>query len=184
MIVLAGKTCSGKNLVASKLSELGYRQIITYTTRPKRENEIQDEAYHFITEDDFKNKISEDFFAEYKTYDTQFGTWYYGTSLADIENAENKSIVILTPQGYRDVKNKLLNKDITTIYLCADENTLKSRLLQRGDNPKEAERRLKQDREDFNGFEDEADILVYNNADLSIETVINTIKEALQYIYE
>ena len=176
MIVISGKTCSGKDKVVSYLiDKFNFKRIITYTTRPMRDNEKQNVTYHYITEKDFKQKINEDFFAEYKTYDTEFGTWYYGTALEDLRKTDDKSVIILTPQGYRDVKDKLPEKDITCIYLYANNTTLKKRLKKRGDDIKEADRRLEHDAEDFKGFENEVDRIVYNNDEEKIENVINKI---------
>lgn len=181
IIVITGKTSSGKDSIVNKLiSSHGYNHIITYTTRPKRKGEKQDIAYHFISDEEFKQKIDEDFFAEYKSYDTEFGIWYYGSSLEDIKNADDKSVIILTPQGYRDVKDKLPEKDITCIYLYANNTTLKKRLTKRGDDIKEADRRLERDTEDFKGFESEADRIIYNNDGEEIENVINKILQIVR----
>ena len=47
MIVILGKTCSGKDTVVNRLIEkYEYERIISYTTRPKRKGEIQDKTYH------------------------------------------------------------------------------------------------------------------------------------------
>lgn len=73
MIILIGKTASGKTLIKEELIRRGYSGIITYTSRPMRNSEKQDSTYHFISEEEFKQKIANDFFAEYKTYDTVFG---------------------------------------------------------------------------------------------------------------
>lgn len=176
MLILAGKTASGKNAVVNKLvKEYGYRQVVTSTTRPMRKGEKQDITYHFISEEDFKQKINEGLFAEYKTYNTEFGVWYYGTSLEDLENADNKSVIILTPQGYRDIRDKLPGKDITVIYLYANDKTLKNRLIKRGDDSKEAQRRLQHDYEDFKGFENEVNRIIYNNEGTNIDDVVNKI---------
>lgn len=175
IIVLAGKSASGKNFVARKLEEHGYKTIVTYTTRPKRKGEKQDITYHFISDEEFKQKIDEGFFAEWKSYITNEGVWYYGSSLEDLENADNKSVIILTPAGYRDVKNKLENENITCIYLYANNATLKERLAKRGDDSKEADRRLAHDYADFKDFEYEADRVVYNNYDEKISAVVDKI---------
>ena len=180
IIVLAGKSASGKNFVARKLEEYGYKTIVTYTTRPKRKGEKQDITYHFISDEEFKQKIDEEFFAEWKSYITNEGVWYYGSSLEDIENADDKSVIILTPQGYRDIKDKVDCK-VVSIYLYANNATIKKRLIARGDNPKEAERRVLHDNEDFKGIENEVDRIVYNNENDTIDSVVQKI---LKYVSE
>ena len=174
IIVLAGKSASGKNFVAKKLEEHGYECITTYTTRPKRKGEKQDITYHFISDEEFKQKIDEGFFAEWKSYITNEGVWYYGSSLEDIENADDKSVIILTPQGYRDIKGKV-NCKVVSIYLYANNATIKKRLMARGDDPKEAERRVLHDNEDFKGIENEVDRIVYNNESDTIDGVVQKI---------
>ena len=180
IIVLAGKSASGKNFAARKLEEYGYETIVTYTTRPKRKGEKQDITYHFISDEEFKQKINEGFFVEWKSYITNEGIWYYGSSLEDIENADDKSVIILTPQGYRDIKKKLPDKNIACIYLYENIDTMRKRLSKRGDDPKEVERRIKSDLEDFKNFESEADKIVYNNDGTDIDEVIKKILDFVE----
>lgn len=180
MIIILGKTCSGKDTIVNKLINLhGFKKIVTSTTRPVRKGEKQDITYHFLSEEDFKQKINEGLFAEYKTYDTEFGKWYYGTSLEDLESADDKSVIILTPDGYRDVVNKLSKKPIA-IYIYANNTTIKKRLLKRGDDKSEAQRRLDHDNEDFKGIENEVDKIVYNNDGTDVDEVVNKILEFME----
>ena len=175
MVIILGKTCSGKDTIVNNLIDLhGFKKIVTSTTRAMRKGEKQDVTYHFLSEEDFKQKIDEGYFVEYKTYDTEFGKWYYGTSLEDLENADDKSVIILTPDGYRDVVKKLSNRP-TAIYIYANNATIKKRLLKRGDNPNEAQRRLEHDNEDFKGIENEVDRIVYNNDGTNINEVVQKI---------
>ena len=181
VVVIIGKTASGKDKTVKELiSKHGFKKIITYTTRSMRKGEKKDVTYHFIPEEDFKQKINEGFFAEYKSYDTEFGRWYYGSSFEDLENADDKSVIILTPEGYRDVKRKLPNKNITAIYVDAKRDTIETRLIERGDNEKEAKRRLDHDNEDFKGIESEVDRIVYNNSGTDINEVVNKILKYLE----
>ena len=163
--------------MVKKLVEKGYSRIVRYTTRPKRKGEQQDVTYHFISDEEFKQKIEEGFFAEYQSYNTEFGVWYYGTSLEDLHNANDKSVIILEPQSYRDIKDELSDKNITCIYIYANNSTIKKRLEHRGDNPNEVIRRMESDNEDFKGFENEVDRIVYNNDGTNIDEVVSKIFE-------
>ena len=180
MVVIIGKTASGKDRIVKELiSKHGFKKIITYTTRPMRKSEKQDVTYHFIPEEDFKQKINDGFFAEYKSYDTEFGKWYYGSALEDLEKADDKSVIILTPDGYRDIVEKLSNRP-TAIYIYANNATIKKRLLKRGDDKNEAQRRLDHDNEDFKGIENEVDRIVYNNDGTDIDEVIKKILDFME----
>lgn len=178
MIILIGKTASGKTLIRKELIKRGYSGIVTYTSRPIRKGEKQDTTYHFISDEEFKQKIDDNFFTEYKTYDTVFGKWYYGLALEDLENAVEKSIIILTPEGYRDVVDRLSEKPMT-IYIYANNSTIKKRLKKRGDDEKEAQRRIDEDNIDFKGIENMVDKIVYNNNGTYIDDVVNKI---LKYV--
>lgn len=180
LTILMGRTCSGKSTLVKELKKYGFHQIVTSTSRPKREKEIQDVDYHFISDDEFVNKVNQDYFAEYKTYNTEFGTWHYGVSRLGIENAGDKDIIILTPDGYRDVVKEYPNLNHHLIYIYANNQTIKNRLLKRGDKKEEAERRLKQDYEDFKGVENLADKIVYNNDNDKFNDVVNKLLNYLE----
>lgn len=174
-IVICGKTCSGKDSIIKELvKNHEFKKLVTWTSRPKRKGEKEDITYHYTSNDDFREKIKTGFFAEWKSYETEFGTWYYGTAWEDLENAKDDTLVILTPDGYRDVCKKLEKKPVC-IYIYVNNSTIKKRLISRGDDEKEAERRLKQDNKDFKDFEYEADKIFYNNSNTAINAVVERI---------
>ena len=174
ILVICGKTASGKNLVRDILVEkYNYNPIITYTSRPPRKGEKQDVTYHFISDEEFKRKIDEGFFAEWKSYITNEGVWYYGTALEDCVNATDNDVIILTPDGVRDLKKNGVNAIV--IYLYSNLNTIKHRLKFRGDDLKEVERRISSDIKDFKDAEMLADRIVYNNLNDNIDNVVENV---------
>ena len=174
MIVLFGKTASGKSTILDLLVKDGYEKVVTYTTRPKRRGEKQGESYYFISEEDFKQKVSEGFFAEYDSFSTTEGEWYYGSAKEDYEGDEGKRIIILTPNGLRKIKESGYN--VIGIYLYANNNTISKRLKLRGDKKEEAQRRVMKDNVDFRDAVSLADKIVYNNTDSSLGQVLDKIK--------
>ena len=50
IVILCGKSSSGKDLIKNKLIKNGYKGIITNTTRPPREGEQNGIHYNFLTE--------------------------------------------------------------------------------------------------------------------------------------
>ena len=177
---ILGKTCAGKNTIANYLiSQYGYKRIITYTSRHMREGEEQDVDYHFISKGEFLNKIKDGFFAEWKVYNTKFGFWYYGTSIESIKDADDNTILIITPDGYRDIKK--LGIPLNSIYVYADNETIKKRLIERGDDEIEANRRLKADNIDFDGIEDEVSLIVSNVEGIDINKVTKECIDWLEY---
>lgn len=179
MLIVLGKTASGKDTIVNELvSKHGFKKLIIYTTRPIRINEIPDVTYHYISEQKFLDKVQKGFFAEYKTYKTVEGTWYYGSALQDYANADEKCVIILTPSGLKDILK--LKIEFTSIYLYANNSTIKNRLVKRGDKKEESERRLKQDNLDFKGVEHIVDKIIYNNETDSLENVVSKIIELVE----
>lgn len=172
-----GKTCSGKSYIAKNLEiKHEFHRILTTTSRPMRKGEMQDVDYHFISKEEFLDKIESDYFVEYKTYETSSGTWYYGTSyesLANIDDDKNY-VVILTPKGYKELIRKV-NIPHKSIYVYASYSTLMKRLKKRNDKNDSPQRRLERDNEDFKGAEFIVDKLVYNNDGEDIDKVTEKI---------
>ena len=177
-IIIFGKTTSGKSRTVDELTKQGYKKIVTTTTRPARKGEIDGIDYNFISEEEFEQLINTRYFAEWKKYDTVEGVRYYGSPLDEISRADNKSIVILTPDGYRDIKDEL--DDHIAIYIYANNKTIRSRLSKRGDKKEEADRRIKQDNNDFKDAEFLADRIFYNNEDKDIGDLVDEICKYLK----
>lgn len=177
LVVLLGKTCSGKTTIAKELEmKHGFHRIITTTSRHMRKGEKQDVDYHFITEEEFLKRIKENYFIEYKSYNTPSGTWYYGTtreSLSDLEDNKNY-VIVLTPDGYRNI-----DVPCKSIYVYANNSTIINRLKKRKDKKDSPQRRLEHDNEDFRGVENTVDQIVYNNDGAAIKDVVNKI---LKYV--
>jgi guanylate kinase len=62
LIVISGPSGAGKDTVMQRMQERGlpFHFVVTATTRPKRENEIQCQDYFFVTKDEFARMIDED----------------------------------------------------------------------------------------------------------------------------
>lgn len=180
MIVIMGKTASGKTTVVNRLiRDFGMKQVVTYTTRPKRVGESTGKTYHFVTQEVFKKQIKEGFYAEWKSYDTVDGTWYYGTAKEDILNADDNTLIILTPSGYKDITAYLGYKP-KSIYICSENRVIQNRLLKRGDDNREVARRIAQDNKDFEDVELLADEVIYNNDMISMDSLARITYHTIQ----
>lgn len=174
IIVLLGFTASGKSTIQNILvNNYNYNKITEYTSRPIRENELE-ETYHFISKEEFEDKIKSDFFLEYRQYNTVHGLWYYGFSKEDFDNINDKSVIIIAPQNYKKIIKIYPNIKDNSYYIYVDENILKERLKLRCDN-EESERRLKQDNIDFDGIKNFVSKVIYNNGNIDdvIKEIIN-----------
>lgn len=151
-IILTGKSGSGKTTVGRILEEkYGLKKIVTYTTRPMREGEVDGVDYHFVSTEVFLEMKHAGLFAETADYNASFGHCWYGSLKADYTGGGK--YVILNPIGFRAVAKTLPGS--FSAYLHVPESELKVRLKKRGDKKAEITRRLAADRKDFEGIDDE-----------------------------
>lgn len=177
MIILCGKTASGKDTILKQIiGSSNMSKVVTYTTRPPREGEVNGISYHFISQEEFLEKQKEGFFIESASYQVASGeTWYYGST---IEDMVGNKVIILNPVGVEAIK-KIPELNPVIFYILADEETLWNRLRQRGDNAEEARRRLNADDEDFKDINKYIDFAVKNDGNVSPED----IAEMILYLY-
>lgn len=174
-LILIGKSASGKTTIRDILTmKHGFHSIVTYTTRPMRKGEISDVTYHYISNEEFLKKIDEDFFVEWEKYRVGESVWYYGTAKEDIKDADEKSVIILTPDGVRDILKYDSIKSVV-IYLYSNIGTIRKRLSKRNDNKDKAEDRIKRDVKDFKYADLLANKIVYNNEGTSINEVVDNV---------
>lgn len=169
IIVLVGKTASGKTTIANELCKHhGYKRIITYTTRPMRKNEVQDVDYHFISNKQFNKMVENNEFTEYKRYNTAHGVWSYGSIITlEQEYSDDCYVIILTPQGLRDLSKKMSR--YIAFYLNVGFKSQLERLKKRGDEEQQIIKRLKNDAKDFENVLDLVDHNFYTTDNFHID---------------
>lgn len=146
MVSLSGVSCSGKSSVLKEMTKLGYDPIVSYTTRPTREGEVDGIDYHFCNNELFEDLKNNDFFAETTSYQIDSDkVWHYGTAKKDL--SPNK-IAILNPEGLKSLKQDK-NLNIVSFLLLTSDANIWNRLRIRGDNSREANRRMEADKNDF-----------------------------------
>lgn len=169
MILLVGESGSGKSLLEKELERKGFNRIISYTTRPMRDGEVEGVSYHFLSRDEFERLIKEDFFAEHVEYNGN----YYGTS---VDSCVDDAVIVVEPDGLRQLQEK---PDLKTIsfYLKADEVVRYQRMtVNRKDPIDHALDRVKKDKVIFKGIEKEVDFVIDANRTID-EVVIDVLKE-------
>lgn len=169
MIILIGKSASGKTEIAKELiKNHGFKKIITTTTRKQRVGEENKIDYHFISETEFKAKIQANQFIECSKYANN----YYGITKDSIEPV---GVVILDPSGV----NALLDYLDFKAFVCLVETprfVRKRRMKKRGDDAKSIFNRIQSDDLIFNKlFLNQVNLSLKNCGLFSIKTLTNKL---------
>lgn len=163
IVCLVGKSGSGKDSLAHKLAELpGWNNIVSCTTRPKREYEIEGKDYYFISDEEFAKKVLNGDLLEA----TYFNTWHYGTLKSTLKDGIN--VGVWNPEGYDCLRETVkFDKDVILLayYLQCDDKTRLLRSLNREEHPDvhEIVRRFGTDEEDFEWLDEDTEIEILWN---------------------
>ncbi len=149
-----GKSGAGKDYLMKQFlkDNPNTHPIVSVTTRPPRPNEINGVDYWFVDDMQFEVYKLTSQLIECREYETEFGTWKYGT-LKIINAIYDEYIGVVDISGaikiineYKDNKNVL----IKCFYVTADDEIRKNRASSRGGfNLDEWNRRLATDEIDF-----------------------------------
>lgn len=151
-LLLLGKSASGKDTLRDMLVKRGLKVAISYTSRPRRPNEVDGVNYHYVTLEEFDKLESENFFLESEPFKVEGGeVWKYGRSYESIQKGD---IFIATVTGVSNMIKKTRREDYWIVELFCDRNSRVERAKKRGDNPEEMARRLNADDADFSAPRD------------------------------
>ena len=117
MLILSSPSGAGKTTLVKLLSkEKNFHISVSHTTRKPRINEVQDQDYHFINNEEFEDLIKKNEFLEYaKVFNHLYGT----TKTPVINNLKNGKNVIfdIDWQGTEQIKNKNLQYKLITFFV-------------------------------------------------------------------
>lgn len=131
---MMGKSSSGKDTLFNLLkNQLDVNTYVMYTTRPKREGEIDGITYNFLTQEEMKkyidNKMPEKLI-EQRTYNTAHGPWTYAT-IADKQFESDKDMLMMgTLESYMEMK-KYYEDKLVPLYIEVEDGLRLERALQR-----------------------------------------------------
>lgn len=138
LIVISGPSGSGKGSIIKELlkNNSNLYLSVSMTSRPMRNYETNGIEYHFVTKEEFEQKIKDDELLEYTLYNDN----YYGTPKSEIADniKKGKNVILeIEIEGALNVK-KLVPEAIFIFILPPSMKELLKRLKGRGteDNDK------------------------------------------------
>ena len=182
IIALIGEAGTGKDTLMQKILAArpgDFNEIISCTTRPPREGEVDGVNYFFIDQEEFAYKV-----LNYEMLEaTNFNDWFYGTSY-DTLRSDVLNIGVFNPDGIRAIEGR---KDIDLKVfrvVCSDRIRLLIQ-LNREENPnvEEIVRRYKNDKYDFCDLEFEY-YEIENNNEKDLELCTYAILSQLGFTSE
>ena len=168
IIVISAPSGAGKTTICSELQRRKphIKFSVSCTTRPKRDHEVDGVNYHFLSEQEFMDKVQNNEFIEFENVHGYF----YGTLRKTLEDAltEQKMILFdLDVNGAMTIKNNYSDNTCTIFILPPSLDDLKKRLIQRGSETEERiNKRLERTAQEME-YKDKFDACIIND-DLAI----------------
>lgn len=170
----AGKTSLVKALLEKRAASVAV--CVSHSTRSIRPGEVDGEAYHFVTLEEFNSMVEAGEFLEHaQVFDN-----CYGTARASVEAllASGKHVILeIDWQGARQVKDRML-ETVSIFILPPSREELEQRLRLRGTDDASTIKRRMQDADREMSHYDDAEYLVINDnfeqALFDLDAIIHT----------
>ena len=134
LIIFSAPSGSGKTTIVRHLLKTYPDKIefsISATSRAKRGDEVNGNDYHYLTKEDFKQKIKNKEFLEWEEV---YAGVYYGTLRSEVEKiwAKNKAVIFdIDVEGGLNLKNQFKEKALAVFVMPPSIKILEERLRSR-----------------------------------------------------
>ena len=171
IIALIGEAGCGKDTIMKQVLAAApdrFNEIISCTTRPPREGEIDGVNYHFLTKDEFIIDVLANKMLEH----TNFNGWNYGTS-KDALREDKINIGVFNPAGIYALKDKEdIELEVYRVIVSDKERMLRQLNRETTPNVDEIVRRYSTDKTDFNHL-DFIYFLLSNQTEEDLQKAVN-----------
>ena len=168
IIVISAPSGAGKTTLCNELQHRKphIKFSVSCTTRPKRKHEVDGVNYHFLSDQEFTEKVQNNEFVEYENVHG----YYYGTLRNTLEDALAQQEMVLFDvdvNGAMAIKRNYSDNTCTIFILPPSLDDLKKRLIQRGSETEERiDKRLERTAQEME-YKDKFDACIIND-DLAI----------------
>jgi guanylate kinase len=144
---------------------------VSATTRGPRPGEEDGVEYHFLSPDEFQERIEGDEFLEWAEYAGN----RYGTLRSELERDAHPLVLEIEVQGARQVRARV--RDAVSVFIAPpSEDALRTRLVGRGsDEPEQIERRLETAWTELAARDEFDHVIVNDDLDAAAEELGNLV---------
>jgi guanylate kinase len=167
IVVITGPSGVGKGTLIRLLLDRFPRMklSVSATTRDPRPGEQDGVDYHFLSQDEFQERIDRDEFLEWAEYAGN----RYGTLRSELERDAHPLVLEIEVQGARQVRARV--RDAVSVFIAPpSEEALRTRLVGRGsDSPEQVERRLETAWRELAARDEFDHVVVNDDLDAAVE---------------
>jgi guanylate kinase len=144
---------------------------VSATTRRPRPGETAGADYHFLSPEEFQERVDAGDFLEWAEYAGN----RYGTLRSELDRNAHPLVLEIEVQGARQVRERV--PDATSVFIAPpSEEALRTRLVGRGsDAPEQIERRLQVAREELAAQGDFDHVIVNDDLDAAVEELATLV---------
>lgn len=135
LVIVSGHSGSGKTSIMRSIMD---NELISFTTRRPRKDEVEGIDYHFISKDVYDHLLKENKLAEH----TEYGGNHYGLTLEEVQSKTQKgtAFVIADCNGMNQLKAIYPNS--ISIFLYTPREQALKQMQQRGDTFESISKRI------------------------------------------
>lgn len=184
IFTITGSSGTGKTTIAREIADKD-TTIVSYTTREKREGEVEGLDYYYVTKEEILKLKDEGKLVEF----INFNDNYYGYSYEEFNNKlkNGNCVCVITYDGLEAIlKVDELKDKIVPIFLFAEKEKIIDNLLKRG-GVSEVNKRLslyETENENnlnlYNKLKDEMKVYCINTTYKDKEQLINCVKQIIE----
>jgi guanylate kinase len=181
VFVITGPSGVGKGTVIEALRDRvpGLGLSVSATTRAPRPGERDGVAYHFLTRDQFCERVAAGDFVEHADYSGN----RYGTLRSELQERLANGIPVLLEievQGARQVREQM--PEAVQVFIAPpSREALRARLLGRGtDTPEQVDRRLETADDELAAQPEFAHVVVNDRLEDAVEQLVRVVSDALE----
>jgi|GEM_PF-406529 len=135
-----GKTTAVRTFLNQNKNSFKVDRVVTYTTKQPRRTEVDGIDYHFITEDEFKSKVRDQFFLEWSgEYGACYGT---PASIVDDVRSGTSRILVIDRHGASQIIAKHPQVVLIWIYVSSLDVLLDRLTKRKTESVEQIQRRL------------------------------------------